>query len=200
MRAPVELHAQRVPHVRRHRCIDVLDRDPAAVLGVVERDVVLERVGARDVVVVAVLPAPDDTARLVLAAAHRLELHFDESVGERDVLFARTTENRRCPIAAARCGALGALASRLDGPRGAPRPVTPAIHPAGSVPGRSASKPTTSHCAMPASAAIASPSLPCPCFAPSLVCIAGSGWDGEAPRIDSRTWPRRCARRRLRRA
>src|SRR6185503_7864546 len=78
----IEVHPERVPGVLLYRRIDILDRDAPAVLGVVERDVVLEGVGAGDVVVVAVLPAPDHAARLVLAARDRLEAHLDEAVLE----------------------------------------------------------------------------------------------------------------------
>jgi len=35
---------------------------------VVKRNIVLQRIGAGDVIVVAVLPTPDDAARLVLFA------------------------------------------------------------------------------------------------------------------------------------
>src|SRR5262245_47233319 len=82
-----ELDSKRVPGVGRHRRVDVLDGVPLAAGGVVERHVVLERVRARDVVVVAVLPAPDDAARLVLPAAERLELDLHEAVGEGEVLL-----------------------------------------------------------------------------------------------------------------
>src|SRR5205085_760247 len=58
-----------------------------ALARVVEGDVVLERVRARDVVVVAVLPAPDHAARLVLASRDGLELHLDEAIGERRVFL-----------------------------------------------------------------------------------------------------------------
>src|SRR6266581_4063587 len=63
-----ELHPQRVPDVPGHRRVDVLDRVAPSVLRVVEGHVVLERVGARDVIVVAVLPAPHEASGLVLAA------------------------------------------------------------------------------------------------------------------------------------
>src|SRR5947208_12319840 len=69
------------------RRIDVLDGDAAAVCRVVKRDVVFKRVGARDVIVVAVLPAPHHPARLILLSAQRLEFHLDETVREGGVLF-----------------------------------------------------------------------------------------------------------------
>src|SRR5215831_6957386 len=80
-----KFYAERVPGIPGDGRIDVLQRVPPAVRGVVERDVVLERVGARDVVVVAVLPAPHHAARLVFAAGDRLELHLHPAVGERYV-------------------------------------------------------------------------------------------------------------------
>src|SRR6267378_4951777 len=76
-----------MPDVSRNRRVDVLDGDAAAVCRVVKRDVVFKRVGARHVIIVAVLPAPHHPARLVLSAAQRLEFHLDEAVRERGVLF-----------------------------------------------------------------------------------------------------------------
>src|SRR5262249_43989491 len=80
-----ELAAQDVPPSLRDRSVDVLDRVPATVLRVVDRHVVLERVGARDIVVIAVLPAPHEPAGLVLLAGKWLEADLDEAVGKRDV-------------------------------------------------------------------------------------------------------------------
>src|SRR5262245_16177260 len=80
---PVELDAQRVPDVARYRRVDVLQGVAAAVRGVMELHMVLERVGAGHVVVVAVLPAPEDAAGLVLPALERLELDLDEAALER---------------------------------------------------------------------------------------------------------------------
>src|SRR6266851_6372755 len=91
----LELGAQRVPGIARHRRIDIFDRPATAALGVVERDVVLERIGARDIVVVAVLPAPHHAARLVLATGERLELHFDRAVGKRRALLDAPGERTR---------------------------------------------------------------------------------------------------------
>ena len=48
--------------------------------GLVEHHVVLERVGARHVIVVAVLPSPNHAAGLVFLAGDRLELHLHEAV------------------------------------------------------------------------------------------------------------------------
>src|SRR5439155_22353936 len=83
----LEFHPQRMPDVGADRRIEVLDRDAAPVRGVVKRHVVLQRVGARDIIVVTVLPAPQHPARLVLLSAQRLEFHFDETARERNVLF-----------------------------------------------------------------------------------------------------------------
>src|SRR6267154_4790649 len=46
---PGEIHAQRMPRVARYRRIDVLDGVAPSVRRVIQRHVVLERVGARDV-------------------------------------------------------------------------------------------------------------------------------------------------------
>jgi len=82
-----ELHAQRVPRVARDRRVHVLDRIAPAVRRVIQRDVVFERVRPRDVVVVAILAAPDHAARLVLLSLLRLELHLDEAVRDRSAFL-----------------------------------------------------------------------------------------------------------------
>src|SRR5712671_2392248 len=82
-----KLDAQRVPGVRGNRRVDILDRVAPPAGGGIERDVIFERVRAGDVVVVAVLPAPHYSARLVLAAFFRLELYLDETVGQRRSLL-----------------------------------------------------------------------------------------------------------------
>src|SRR5205807_3069321 len=69
-----------MPHVSRHRRIDILDGDAPAVRRVIERDIVFQGIRACDVVVVAVLPAPDDATRLVFLAGERLEARLDKSV------------------------------------------------------------------------------------------------------------------------
>src|SRR5438552_10385442 len=63
---PDKFHFQCVPLVLRHRRVDILDSVTSSVLSVVERNVVLQRVGSRDVITVAVLPPPDQPARGVL--------------------------------------------------------------------------------------------------------------------------------------
>src|SRR5437588_2405463 len=75
-----ELYAQRMPGIGRNGRIRILERPAAPRLGVVERDVVFKSIGAGDVVVVGVLPAPEDTARPVLGPGEGLELHFHEPV------------------------------------------------------------------------------------------------------------------------
>ena len=55
--------------------IDILDRQSMSAQGVIERDVALQRVGSCDVVVIAVLPAPHESAGLIFAPGQRLELH-----------------------------------------------------------------------------------------------------------------------------
>src|ERR1700682_137026 len=77
-----EFDAQAVPLILRDRSIDVFDGIPAAVLRVVQRHIVLERVGPGDVVVVAILPAPHQAARGILLSGDRLELDLDRAVGQ----------------------------------------------------------------------------------------------------------------------
>jgi hypothetical protein len=59
-----ELDAERVPLVAGYRGVDILDRVPATILRVVQRDVVLQRIGARNIVVVAVFPTLDNATGL----------------------------------------------------------------------------------------------------------------------------------------
>ena len=80
-----------------HRSVDVADRPARAAPGVIERDVVLERVGTGDVVVVAVVPAPDDAAGLVLAARDRLQLDLDEASAMAVPVLMRTGRGSRRP-------------------------------------------------------------------------------------------------------
>src|SRR5205807_572933 len=77
---PGKFHFQRMPLILRHRRVDILDGVTSSVLRVVERNVVLQRVGSRDVIVVAVLPAPNQAAGGVLTAGNRLELNFDRAI------------------------------------------------------------------------------------------------------------------------
>src|SRR5438034_9572101 len=61
-------------------------------------DVAGQRVGAGNVVVARVAPAPDDAARAVLAAADGAEAHLGEPVAERRVLDERPPDGRAAPV------------------------------------------------------------------------------------------------------
>src|SRR5207249_2002320 len=76
-----KVHAQHVPYVACNGCGNILDRVSSATRGVVERDIVLKRVGARNVVVITIFPSPDESACLILLTRDRLELHLDHPVG-----------------------------------------------------------------------------------------------------------------------
>ena len=64
-----------------------------AIDGVINRDVVFQRIGSRDVIVVGVLEAPDQATGLVFFAGDRLELDFDEAVLQVRVVLEA---NRKC--------------------------------------------------------------------------------------------------------
>src|SRR5213592_2948141 len=64
--------AQRMPNPRCDGHPHALHLDAPAILHVVPADVVLQRVRAREVIVVLVLVAPHDTARAIHPTAHRL--------------------------------------------------------------------------------------------------------------------------------
>ena len=104
-----------MPLAGRHRRVDVLERLADAPCGVVERDVVLERIGARDVVVVAVLPAPDDAAGLVVLARDRLELDLDPAVAQLAVRLHAPGKGRRSRLTQHLAPARG-VGVRLDRP------------------------------------------------------------------------------------
>src|SRR6266849_10360803 len=74
------LHRELVPHARGDLAVPAGELHAAALHGVVEVDVVFERVGARDVVVVRVLETPDDPTALVDGAADRFALHRQTQV------------------------------------------------------------------------------------------------------------------------
>src|SRR4029453_702143 len=78
--SPLEFHPQRVPLVGRHLYTRALPLGSAPVDGVVNRDVVFERVGSGNVVIFRVFQAPHDTAGLVFFSRERLELHLYETV------------------------------------------------------------------------------------------------------------------------
>src|SRR6516225_9652413 len=86
--AAFELHTQRKPRIGWDR-----NRDPVASLpandvkcaahacdGLVEHDVVLERIGTGHIAVVRISGPPDDSARAILGAGNGLELHLNEAV------------------------------------------------------------------------------------------------------------------------
>src|SRR5262249_57302311 len=83
-----ELHAQRKPRIGRDRSRDPVASLPAddvkcaayAFDGLVEHDIVLERIGTDDVVVVRIPGPPDDSARAILGAGNGLELYLNEAV------------------------------------------------------------------------------------------------------------------------
>src|SRR5215471_2931686 len=82
-----EIHPQRVPLIGGNSHVYVFERPPTSLDGVIDRHVILQCVGAGDVVVFAVLPTPDDAASLVLVARDWLELHLDVSVFQRNIFF-----------------------------------------------------------------------------------------------------------------
>src|SRR5581483_507678 len=112
-----EIHAQGVPGVQGHRDFGTLELGAFALERVIDGDVVLQRVGAGDVVIVAVLPTPDQAARLVFLSGNGLEPDLNEAVGERNIrlyapgigAFAGLLENIRLA---------GGGGVRLDGPMG----------------------------------------------------------------------------------
>src|ERR1700730_2981794 len=83
-----EVDTQAVPGIRRHRYLDPvaalaandIERTADTPDGLVENDVVFQRVGAGHVIVVRISCPSDDAGRAVLGPGDRLELHFDEAV------------------------------------------------------------------------------------------------------------------------
>ncbi|TMA41172.1 MAG: hypothetical protein E6J82_13370 [Deltaproteobacteria bacterium] len=69
------LHRKVVPDTRSDLPVPSGEPDPATLDDVVQVHVVLEGVGARDVVVVLVLQPPDDSAALIALPRDRLALH-----------------------------------------------------------------------------------------------------------------------------
>src|SRR2546428_505409 len=100
-----EVHPQRVPSLRRGAAAVEAGR-PALGNEVVAPaihhpeglDVAGQRVGAGDVVVARVAPAPDDAARAVLAAADGTKAHLDEPVADRRVLDERPPDGGAAPV------------------------------------------------------------------------------------------------------
>ena len=68
-------------------------------LGVIERDIVLQGVRPGAVVVVPVLPSPDNAAGLILPSGNRLELHLDGARRQASYLSERTRGRCRYQIA-----------------------------------------------------------------------------------------------------
>src|SRR3989454_8296466 len=79
---PLELDTQLVPDARCDLPAPIGELDPASVLHVVETDVVLKGVGARQIVVVLILVPEHETARPIDVPRYRLALHGDAAVGE----------------------------------------------------------------------------------------------------------------------
>src|SRR5262245_19284727 len=83
-----ELQPQSVPRIRRDRgrdpvaafATDDVERAADPVDGLVEHDVVLQRIGTNHVIVVRVAGAPDQSARAFRRTGHRLEFRFDETI------------------------------------------------------------------------------------------------------------------------
>src|SRR6266850_6289394 len=87
------LHGQLVPRAARDLAIPVAELTAPALDHSVQANVVLERVGARDVVVVCVLEPPDEAAALVHFAGDRLAadrqpqvFHFRPGVGDAEAV------------------------------------------------------------------------------------------------------------------
>src|SRR5262245_8201 len=77
---PLELDPQRVPLVRGDFHVRSLLLGTAPVDRVIDRDVVFQRVGTGDVVVVRILGAPDQSAGLIFLSGQGFELHLYEPV------------------------------------------------------------------------------------------------------------------------
>src|ERR1700751_4426034 len=69
--------------------IDILDGDAPALLHVIQRHIVFERIAAGNVIVVAILKAPEHAAGLIFPTCERFELDLDKAVGDaRRLLYA----------------------------------------------------------------------------------------------------------------
>ena len=76
-----------MPRARGNFGVRALERNTLAADGVVDGHVGFERVGARYVVIVGVLAAPDHAASLVFLARNGLELHLNEAIFELRVVL-----------------------------------------------------------------------------------------------------------------
>src|SRR2546422_550138 len=79
---PLALDTQLVPDARCDLPAPVGELDPASVFHVVEADVVLQRIRAREVIVVLILVPEHETARPVNMPRHRLAFHRDADIRE----------------------------------------------------------------------------------------------------------------------
>src|SRR5207249_4235428 len=77
----------RMPPVGSDLGVDALLFAAFAVYRVINRDVVFQRIGAGDVIVVFVFATPDHAARLVFLAGDGLELHLDKAVFQARVVL-----------------------------------------------------------------------------------------------------------------
>src|SRR6478752_1215708 len=71
-----------MPLLGGDRSIHIFDGEALTFLHVIKRHVVFKRVGTSNVILVAVLEAPDDTASLICPTRQRFELDFDKAVGD----------------------------------------------------------------------------------------------------------------------
>src|SRR5262249_35619260 len=110
----LKIDAERMPLVRRDFRVRSFLFSAAAVYRVVNRDVVFESIRARDVVVVGILRAPDQSARLAAAWSSRPELGLNfisTNPSLRFVSSFRQMGNVACPDCFKTFGLLGAVLS-----------------------------------------------------------------------------------------
>ena len=62
--------------------IHALERLPCSLDGVVNRNIVFQRVCPSDVIVIPIFPSPDDATRLIFLTGNQLEFNFDETVSQ----------------------------------------------------------------------------------------------------------------------
>jgi len=73
---------------------DNVERAADAVDGLVEHDVVFERVGADDIIIVGISGAPDEARRTILGTGDGLELHLDEAVLDVGIVLEKQRVSR----------------------------------------------------------------------------------------------------------
>src|SRR5437773_10103222 len=76
-----------MPPVRSDLGVDALLFAALAIYGVINRDVVFQRVGAGDVLVFFIFATPDHAAGLIFLAGDGLEFHFDKAVFQARVVL-----------------------------------------------------------------------------------------------------------------